>query len=181
MACKVLQLEGFVIGMEEAELLASFFNKTDCLLVEFDLHQAELTYDVIERLGTALKSCDGLKAISFSKNNLGIDDFDDTDSDFETETCYQESTPNRNRAMCPLDQKCMTESITQMTKTKHFMERLCLAHCHIHDRGMKILADELDNTRIRYLNISWCRLTAASVPDLCRFIKYNRSLEKCLM
>lgn len=137
---------------------------------------------MVERLGAALKTCDGLKAISYSKNNLGIDDFVTTDSEFDDDSFSQESSHfSRNRAMCPLDQKCMTDSITEMTKTKHFMERLCLSHCHIHDRGMKILAAELDSTRIRYLNIGWCRLTAASVPDLCRFIKYNRSLEKCLM
>ena len=83
--------------------------------------------------------------------------------------------------MCTLDQNCMTDAVVDIIKTHHFIERLCLSHCYIHDRGMKILATELDNTRIRYLNIAWCRLTAASVSDLCRFIKYNRSLEKCLM
>ena len=84
MACKVLQLEGFVIGMAEAELLETFFNHPDseCLLNELDLHQAELSYDVMNRLVTALKTCNGLKAISFSKNNFGIEDTDETDSDF---------------------------------------------------------------------------------------------------
>ena len=104
MACKVLQLEGLAIGIEEAELLASFFNHADCQLYEVDLHQAELQYDVMERLATSLKTCAALKAISFSKNNLGIDDFDETDSEFEDAAAFdQEKDTNRNKAMCPLD------------------------------------------------------------------------------
>ena len=75
----------------------------------------------------------------------------------------------------------MTDAIVDICKTHDFMERLCLAHCYFHDRGMKIIAEKLFNTRIRYLNVSWCRLTAASTPDLCHFIKFNRALEKVLI
>lgn len=38
MACKVLQLEGFHIKMDEAKMLGEFFSKPDCLLVELNLH-----------------------------------------------------------------------------------------------------------------------------------------------
>lgn len=46
---------------------------------------------------------------------------------------------------------------------------------------MRILADKLKATQIRYLNISWCRITAASVQDLCRFLKTNHKLEKAMI
>ena len=38
MACKVLQLEGFQIKMQQARMLADFFLQPNCLLVELNLH-----------------------------------------------------------------------------------------------------------------------------------------------
>ena len=38
MSVRVLQIEGFHIRIEEAELLASFFNMPGCMLEELDLH-----------------------------------------------------------------------------------------------------------------------------------------------
>ena len=38
MACKVLQLEGFCIQMEEAKLLASFLEHPECQLEQIALH-----------------------------------------------------------------------------------------------------------------------------------------------
>ena len=75
----------------------------------------------------------------------------------------------------------MMHLVTELTFSKYQMERLCLAHCYFHDRGMKILSDKLRSTQIRYLNISWCRITSASVIELCRFLKTNLKLEKCLL
>lgn len=46
---------------------------------------------------------------------------------------------------------------------------------------MKILAAELNKSRLRYVNISWCKMTAESVPSLVKFIKDNKFLEKLLM
>ena len=135
----------------------------------------------MERLGASLKTCPALRAISFSKNNLGIDDFEETDSEFEDDHFQEEEKGTQKKSMCPMDQKCMTDAIVDICKHHDFMERLCLAHCYFHDRGMKIIAESLPNARIRYLNFSWCRLTSGAVPDLCRFIKYNRVLEKVLI
>lgn len=79
MACKVLQLEGFQLGIEEAKMLRVFLENPDCALNELDLHQAELTYDVMAEIHEGLKTCNTLKAISYSKNNFGIDYFVDSD------------------------------------------------------------------------------------------------------
>ena len=35
---------------------------------------------------------------------------------------------------------CMTNLVTELTVSHPQMERLCLAHCNIHDRGMLILS-----------------------------------------
>ena len=76
---------------------------------------------------------------------------------------------------------CMTQLVADLARSKSEMDRLCLAHCSIHDRGMNILSVELRKTKLRYVNISWCRMTAESVPFLCTFIKENKYLEKLLM
>ena len=78
MACKVLKMQGFTFGMEEANLLCTFLEAPGCLLQVLALQEAELEYDIMERLSNALKKCKGLAALNFSNNNLGIDDYIDT-------------------------------------------------------------------------------------------------------
>ena len=46
---------------------------------------------------------------------------------------------------------------------------------------MRILDEMLAHTRMRYLNISWCRLTVESTDALSHLITENPSLEKLLM
>ena len=46
--------------------------------MELNLHQAEIDYDEMELICNALKKCPDFVAISFSKNNLGVDDLNDT-------------------------------------------------------------------------------------------------------
>ena len=54
--------------------MADFFKRPGCQIDEIDIHQAELEYDVMQRLVEGLVTVDSLTAISFSKNDLGIDD-----------------------------------------------------------------------------------------------------------
>ena len=130
----------------------------------------------------ALGTCRSLKDISFSKNNLGIDDFVETsDSDDSLMSDDGESKARRNRRLNQAEDTCMTQLIADLSHSKPEMDRLCLAHCYFHDRGMKILAAELNKSRLRYVNISWCKMTAESVPSLVKFIKDNKFLEKLLM
>ena len=46
---------------------------------------------------------------------------------------------------------------------------------------MHILRTSLRRTKLRYVNIAWCSITAESVDDICSFIKENMYLEKLLM
>ena len=75
----------------------------------------------------------------------------------------------------------MTNIIAEMTRQHYLIERLCLAHCYFHDRGIKILSENLFQTQIRYLDISWCGITKFGVMDLCRLLRQNTKLEKCLL
>jgi hypothetical protein len=90
----------------------------------------------MERLGVALRQCDGLKALSFSKNNLGIHDYEDTESEFNSEVSGKESLVSlrsngrqRNRKLCNESNRCMTNVVIDMTERQTQVERLCLAHC----------------------------------------------------
>ncbi len=75
----------------------------------------------------------------------------------------------------------MTDLVAELTVYKPNMERLCLSHCYIHDRGMEILTQSIQGTKLRYANISWLKLTADSSLMLKNFIKNNVCLEKLLM
>ena len=115
MACKVLLLEGFDLGNEDADLLCTFLERPGCLLEEFCMHQSELDYDVLEKLGIALQTCDRLISISFAKNNLGIDDFEETESEVASNDSRTTSQRLRNRKMCNDSDNCMTKLVCDMT------------------------------------------------------------------
>ena len=125
MACKNLLIEGYYFKMEEAEMIASFLNEPNCVIEELDLHQAELEYDVFNMLAGALKTCNQLKAISFNKNNFGIEDYvDESDAEYwlDGEEGHLDQDQNqvvaRNRKFIETEQTqhCMTNIIAEMTR-----------------------------------------------------------------
>ena len=78
-----------------------------------------------------------------------------------------------NRQIC--------NSALKLTRSQNQMVRLCLAHCEISDEGMSIINNGLQNTNIRYLNISWNNLTPVSMESLTNFVSTNHNLEKLLI
>lgn len=46
---------------------------------------------------------------------------------------------------------------------------------------MKNLSDSIVGTNLRYVNVGWCRLTSASMFNLCKLIRANANLEKLLL
>lgn len=78
-----------------------------------------------------------------------------------------------NRMIC--------SSTLKLTRSQNQMVRLCLAHCEITDEGMSIINNGLENTNIRYLNISWNNLTPVSMESLANFVSSNQYLEKLLI
>ena len=46
---------------------------------------------------------------------------------------------------------------------------------------MTIITESLIRTQLRYVNISWCKLTSGSLNDLSLFIRGNNKLEKLLL
>ena len=78
-----------------------------------------------------------------------------------------------NRQIC--------NSALKLARSQNQMVRLCLAHCEITDEGMSIINNGLQNTNIRYLNISWNNLTPVSMESLTNFVSTNPNLEKLLI
>lgn len=113
MACKVLKMQGFTFKMEEADLLCTFLEAPGCLLQVLALQEAELEYDVMERLSNTLKNCRCLTTLNFSKNNLGIDDCIDSESSLSSAKSIRSiSVRQRNRKLCVESEMCMINLVT---------------------------------------------------------------------
>ena len=71
MTCEILKLEGIFIDMEDADKLVSFLTHKDCHIKELELHDADMNFEVFEKVNQGLSKCKQLESISFSKNILG--------------------------------------------------------------------------------------------------------------
>ena len=58
---------------------------------------------------------------------------------------------------------------------------LCLSHCHIDDTKFDVLAKGIIKSNLKYLNISWNKLTKSSTNNLSNFIVNNKNLEKLML
>ena len=70
MSIKHLFLEGMTIGNKEAKKLASFFERADCLIEEFELNEAEVECNTLDIIMEAFYKADHLRRLSLSKNSL---------------------------------------------------------------------------------------------------------------
>ena len=134
----------------------------------------------MQHLNQALISCYKLKVISWNKNSFCIEENIETvqNSDTENRTITVEDNLIDKVTNNSIN---MAHLVADMVQSHYLVEYVCLAHCHIGELGIRVLTERLQITQIRYINISWCRLTAAAVPDLRRFFINNKQLEKCLM
>jgi hypothetical protein len=70
MRIKHLLLEGMTINLKEAQMLAHFFERTDCLIEEFELNEAEVEFETLQVIMEAFFKADHLRRLSLSKNSL---------------------------------------------------------------------------------------------------------------
>lgn len=134
-----------------------------------------------------MQKCEGLKSISFSKNNLGADSREDNSS-FDSGSNMGASvgdgmTSGMSSQTGRTNENLLSTviNVCEMVAYHEQMERLCLSYCFLHDNGMKILSDKLQRSNLRYVNISHNKLTAACTTGLCKFIRTNASLEKLFL
>ena len=75
----------------------------------------------------------------------------------------------------------MNDSIAKMINKYPEMEILCLDHCQMSDSMCKNYFENMQNTNLQFLNISWNKITGQSIDFITRVVKQNQDLEKLTM
>lgn len=84
----------------------------------------------MEVLCKALRQCRFLLLLSFSKNNLGVDDLDTSSSESdESFNSDERKERDRDRKLNLGEDAVMTKLLADLARSKTEMERLCLSHC----------------------------------------------------
>jgi Ran GTPase-activating protein (RanGAP) involved in mRNA processing and transport len=72
MVIKHIYLEGMTINHDEAERLAKFFDRKDCMLEELELNEADLDIESLDLIMESLCKADHLKKLTLAKNTLDV-------------------------------------------------------------------------------------------------------------
>jgi len=72
MVIKHIYLEGMTINHAEAERLAIFLDRKDCMLEELELNEADLNIESLDLIMESVCKADHLKKLTLAKNTLDV-------------------------------------------------------------------------------------------------------------
>jgi hypothetical protein len=72
MVIRHIYLEGVTIGHAEAERLARFLDRKDCMLEELELNEADLNIESLDLIMESVCKADHLKKLTLAKNTLDV-------------------------------------------------------------------------------------------------------------